>query len=183
MTREERIQLMLDKQEIQECIVSFSRGLDRHDVDLARSAFHGDARDDHGIFIGSGYETIDWANAWHDFLLRSHQHYVTNFTIEVDGDEAHSESYVMVPGGKKDSWENNNGGGRYLDRLERRDGRWAITDRVVTFEWWGGGAPAEGEELDVVSEITFPFSQDRSDVSYTRPLRVTREPRDMSKMP
>jgi hypothetical protein len=174
MNMEERIQLMLDKQEIQECIVSFSRGLDRHDADLARSAFHEDGRDDHGIFIGSGYETVDWANDLHDKLLRCHQHYVTNFTIEVDGDEAHSESYVMVIGGNKGGFDHNNGGGRYLDRLERRDGRWAIVDRVVTFEWWSGGG------MEMVSKITHPFSQDTDDISYMRPLKVTREPRNMS---
>ena len=26
-------------------------------------------------------------------------------------------------------------GGRYVDRLERRDGRWAIVDRVCVVEW------------------------------------------------
>jgi len=177
MTDEERIQVMLDKQEITECIIRLSRGLDRHDVELARSAFHEDGRDDHAMFIGSGHESIDWANTMHDALLRGHLHYLSNFSIEVDGDEAHCESYVMVLGASKDGWDHNMGGGRYIDRLERRDGRWAITDHVVTFEWW-----SIPEMMETVAGLTHPFSQDRSDISYTRPLRAAREPRDPSKM-
>ncbi len=28
-------------------------------------------------------------------------------------------------------------GGRYVDRLERRDGEWRIAERVVVLEWYG----------------------------------------------
>ena len=55
MDREARIDALLDKQEISECILRFSRGIDRHDIEVARSAFHDDARDDHGVYIGTGH--------------------------------------------------------------------------------------------------------------------------------
>jgi hypothetical protein len=178
MKNEERIQLMLDKQEIQECIVRWFRGLDRHDADLARSAFHEDSRDDHGVFIGSGFDAVDWANTHHDNMgLRGHQHYITNFSIDVNGDEAHSESYVMVVFCNAGNWDHSVGGGRYLDRFERRDGRWGIVDRVVVYEW-----STLGEALGMVQKFGHPFSQDKDDISYARPLRVTREPQDMTSM-
>ena len=63
-------------------------------------------------------------------------------------------------------------GGRYVDRLERRDGRWAIAVRVCTAEWWTH-APSqlEGPALDS-SILANPLAvaRDRTDVSYERPL-------------
>jgi hypothetical protein len=76
-------------------------------------------------------------------------------------------------------------GGRYIDRLEKRDGRWAIAARVCVRDW----APLEEipEALDPASmtvvkgldEKTKELmrsgaqpSRDRNDVSYDRPLRV-----------
>lgn len=135
MDRQARIDAMLDKQEITECIMRFSRGIDRHDVEVARSAFHEDARDDHGVYIGSGYGVIDWANEATDEQLRGSQHYVMNILIDLDGDEAHAETYAMLIGQEKGTFGHIFGGGRYLDRFERRDGRWGIVDRVLVIEW------------------------------------------------
>lgn len=169
---------MLAKHEVSECIARLARGMDRHDVELARSAFHEDSRDDHGVFIGSGHGSIDWMNDFHDSALRSHQHYLATQTIDLDltGNEAHVETYVMVIGGSKGDWSNTLGGGRYLDRLECRHGRWALTDRVTIVEWW-----SVAETMERVAATVYPFSQDRSDPSYRRPLRADRGPRDLTR--
>lgn len=167
---DQRIAALLDKQEIEECIKRVARGLDRHDTELARSGFHPDGRDDHALFIGSAYDMVDWANAFHSAGLRSHLHLLTNILIELDGDEAHAETYVTVVGVAKD-WSHTAGGGRYLDRLERRENRWGIVDRVTTVEWW---TDPEATKQNVA--ISINGRQDRTDLSYTRPLRVTREP-------
>jgi hypothetical protein len=50
--------------------------------------------------------------------------------------EAHAETYYLFVG--TDCEPANHvtvSGGRYVDRLERRDGRWAIADRVCVVEW------------------------------------------------
>ena len=63
-------------------------------------------------------------------------------------------------------------GGRYVDRLERRSGEWRIANRVVVAEWQGamdGGGPDR--------QLTVEPRHDRQDVSYERPLRVTRPQR------
>jgi hypothetical protein len=67
------------------------------------------------------------------------------------------------------------GGGRYLDRLERRDGRWGIVDRMITVEWWN-----DPDALTTFGSLAQQATRDRSDPSYTRPLRVTRSPRDLA---
>ena len=39
-----------------------SRGIDRQDSELAKSAYHDDARDDHIAVVGSGAAVVDWVN-------------------------------------------------------------------------------------------------------------------------
>ena len=67
---------------------------------------------------------IGWANRVHDRGFRGHQHLLTNMPIDLDGDEAHAETYVTILARDSEGWGSSQGGGRYLDRLERRHGRW-----------------------------------------------------------
>jgi hypothetical protein len=62
---------------------------------------------------------------------------VTNILVEVDGDEAHSESYVTVALG----FAHHDGDtidtvarARYFDTWSRRDGRWAIDHRRLVID-------------------------------------------------
>lgn len=169
---EERLLALLDRQEIEDCLLRYCRGIDRHDADVVRSAYHADARDDHAARIGPGRELADWANAVHDEAFDGHQHYLTNVTIDLQGDVAHVESYYFLAGIKTGGPEHILGGGRYADRFERRDGRWAIADRIVTHEWF-----SDPDTYRTVADISVPPAQDRTDPVYRRPLRVTREDR------
>src|ERR1700677_3411146 len=99
--------------------------MDRFDRDLVLSAYHPDAIDDHGIFVGGPQEFVDWAMALH----RSHsmtQHILANHTCELEGDVAHAETYFLVAWLDREMKPLYHIGGRYIDRLERRNGRWAI---------------------------------------------------------
>lgn len=100
----------------------------------ARPPYHDDALDDHAVYIGPGHGLVDWANAGHPVALESWQHNITNISVEIDGNTAHAESYYLLSAVKKDgsAWL---GGGRYVDRHEKRDGRWAISARMRTSEW------------------------------------------------
>ena len=60
-----------------------TRGMDRLDRELLRSAYHDDAIDDHVGFVGPVDEFIDWAFTYHAAQTR-HQHYLTNHTAEVN---------------------------------------------------------------------------------------------------
>ncbi len=101
--------------------------MDRLDRELLRSAYHDDAVDDHVGFVGPVDDFIDWAFAYHATQTR-HQHYLMNHTVDIAGDEAHSETYYMFVGTDRDPDKPLIiSGGRYVDRLARRDGRWAIT--------------------------------------------------------
>jgi len=173
---EAKVQGLVDRAEILECLNRYARGLDRHDRELVRSAYHDGAIDVHGSLAFEVEDFIDWALAYHDAQLH-HQHYITNLTIEVHGDVAHSESYYLFVARYPDrNTPLTVAGGRYVDRLERKGGRWAISTRVCTAEW---RAAPESKLPDRGRPLIAPqvcVSHDQSDVSYVRPLEVELAP-------
>jgi hypothetical protein len=167
-----RLRTLVDRSEILDCVHRYCRGMDRLDRDLARSAYHDDAVDDHVAFAGPVDEFLDWAFEYHGGQVR-HQHYVTNHTVELDGDVAHGETYYLFVGSDCDEAAPLTvTGGRYLDRFERRDDRWAIAARLCLVEW-RTELPSllTGAALDVMA-ASGTIARDRTDSSYARPLAV-----------
>lgn len=156
-----------DRRAILDVVHSYARGLDRLDTGLAKGAFHADAIDHHGPFVGPAADFIDWIMPI-EARLRATFHNVTNHRCDVDGDTAHAESYVTWFTRSPDGAKISVGGGRYVDRLERREGRWAIVLRRATVEWMFD-VPVDPE----AGTMGYPSgSRDRSDLSYERPLRL-----------
>ena len=60
------IRHLIDRQAILDCLTRYCRGVDRFDRELVLSAYHSDAIDDHGAFVGTREEFIDWAFALHE---------------------------------------------------------------------------------------------------------------------
>ncbi|MBV8062138.1 MAG: nuclear transport factor 2 family protein [Nevskia sp.] len=172
------LQRLLDRQAIQDCLLRYTRGVDRLDRELLISAYHADAIDDHGAFVGSPAAFADWALPHH----REHQsctyHLILNHSCELDRDSAHGETYCVYVG------VNRNGtidliGNRYLDRLERREGNWAILRRVCVVEWASslpGAAQLEPNMRAAVAALMAGSgaSRDPGDISYRRPLDITK---------
>jgi hypothetical protein len=158
-----------DRQDILDCINRYGRGLDRLDPDLIESAYHPDAIDNHGPFVGDVPDFVKFAIEVEGSLAWTH-HGISSHNCEIDGDTAHAESYVhwfvrMPPDGKTLGA----GGGRYLDKLERRDGQWRIVLRRLLMDWsfevpYSGWL---GPDWDDVRG-----SRDGQDPSYQRPLRL-----------
>jgi SnoaL-like domain len=128
---------LLDKQAIHEVLMRYCRGIDRCDEELLRTVYHPDATDNHGLFVGKAADFIPWALAG---LKRdeSTNHFIANELIEIRGDVAYSESYLLaVHRRKRDdgSLVDLTFAGRYVDRLERREGAWKIADRKVVLDW------------------------------------------------
>lgn len=133
-----RVQALIDKDEIRDCIYRFARAVDRHDWELARTCYHEAAIDDHGVFTGDKDEYVDWVSENLPKLAEMTMHFVGNVIIELDGDVAHSESYLV--GYHRYSRQDGTpadfvGGARYVDRFERRGGAWKIAHRVLVWEW------------------------------------------------
>src|SRR6478672_11541230 len=95
MTQEERIRLLLVKQELAELVMTVSRAIDRCDDELLLSCYHPDAIDDHGAFKGSPAEFLAYLKAGTMDPTRGPlQHSVTNMLFDVMGDIAWGEAYV-----------------------------------------------------------------------------------------
>ena len=167
-TRESTMTDAAARWEILQCIYRCARGMDRNDFDLAMSAFHPDALDDHGVFVGLARDFLQGISKRGESYV-ARQHFIMNHLAEIDGNEAHAETYYFAAFHRKQDDGLELYFGRYLDRFEYRDGRWAIAARVVVQE----------SALDPVvaksfAQIFIQGTQDRSDPSYQRPLRVTR---------
>jgi len=124
-------------EQIRQAALRYCRGVDRLDAAMMLSAYHDDATDDHGVFVGPAGQLCER-------VVRSHRRYaatmhcVLNHAIDVlDATHASGETYnisylrtVTTDGEHLDTWW-----GRYLDTYECRDGRWAITHRTCVHEW------------------------------------------------
>lgn len=166
------VRYLKDRFEIQDCIARHARGHDRHDVELLASTYHVDGVDEHGHAVNPGPDYASWANQTHAATSVSHLHNVTTHLCEIDGDVAHCESYVMVVLVSPDRTTTSLMNGRYIDRLERRDGQWRIAVRRATVD-----AVATGD----ASMLDHPFfrqqgyikgTRDETDVSYQRPTSL-----------
>ena len=184
-TEKEAWQYLLDRQEILDCVYRYARGMDRWDRELARSAYHDDAVDDHGQFVGGVDEFLDWAFEAHRKAHASHQHAIVNHTCEIDGDVAHAESYYHFVSLNLAGPPWSMSAGRYIDRFEKRDGRWAIAERVTVRDFMVSEERLGREHLTGLAVgMTFDPAErafaetargpmrDKSDPSYDRPLRI-----------
>jgi hypothetical protein len=162
-------QALADRAAILDCMHRYTRGMDRLDRALARSAYHEDAVDDHVGYSGPVEGFLDWAFAYHARQVR-HQHYISNHHVDLDGDTAHAETYFTFVGTEPQADAPLTVfGGRYVDRLERRDGRWAIVVRRFLVEWATNPAsllPVGGAGLGGT------IARDATDASYQRPLAI-----------
>lgn len=167
------VRYLLDRLAIYDCVCRYARGIDRHDAELMVSAYHADGVDEHGVTRNDMSRFAEWANNLHDSEFGLHTHNITTHTCEIDGNEAHSESYVLFGLTRKADDKIWLGGGRYIDRLHYRDGKWGIMLRRTMVDWMleGSGSPLETDHMRAQG---YPKgTQDRSDISYQRPLRPT----------
>jgi len=172
-----RLAALLDRQDILDCLVRFSRGMDRFDRELFLSAFHHDACIAAGDFVGGPEALYDWASNLHERGQAATQHDLLNHSCEIDGATAHCETYYLFVGRNRDG-SNWLAGGRYVDRLEKRQGEWKIALRCNAIEWSGvlpGSALPFADVPDL--QANGPIARSRADLSYLRPLVNRRKPR------
>ncbi len=165
-----RIDQLLDRQDITDCLARFSRGIDRFDRELFLSAFHPDAVIATGDFVGEPADLYDWAHGMHERGQVSTQHCLLNNTCEIACDTAHSETYYLFAARNRDQ-SNWIAGGRYFDRFERGESGWRIALRTNVVEW-SGVLPAKPIPFADVADIALngTSARDRTDPSYQRPL-------------
>lgn len=172
----DRLQLLVDRQDIHDCLLRFCRGMDRFDRDLYLSAFHHDAEIAAGPYVGDAAGCWDWARPMHEAGQVLTHHALLNHLVEITGDVAHSETYYQFaarnhPFAEGEAETVMLAGGRYVDRLERRAGVWKIALRTNVIEW-SCLQPSLPPPFADVPDIALNgvSARDRSDPSYARPL-------------
>lgn len=167
---EAMLRQILDKEAIRDVLLKYTRGMDRCDDAIMAQSYHKDAREDHVDYVGPALEFIECARIGHQSHFDGHSHYITNQSIELDGDIAHVESYFLAALWRK-AGPAQMVGGRYVDRVERRSGQWGIVRRACIVEW-------QGELNDSLHKLqqdgSLRSERNRDDISYLRPLELRR---------
>ncbi|CAN7541217.1 nuclear transport factor 2 family protein [Phenylobacterium sp. LjRoot219] len=159
-----------DRQAIFDCIKRNSRGNDRFDVELVTSSYHVDGVHELGQKQISGREYGEHANHAHAALFDATLHNVTMHSCEVDGDVAHAESYSLGVFLDKGAETGRILAGRYIDRLEKRDGEWRIVLRRATVEVAIEGKATLPSGAPLPGSGYLRGGRDHTDLSYARPL-------------
>jgi len=131
-----RLQALIDRAEILDVLHQYVHACDRSDTPRIADVYHPDSFDNHGTYQGDGHrfaEVVVESNK--QFTTMSHL--LGQSTIRVDGDSAGAETYFIATIAREQDGEPylDQMGGRYIDTLERRDGKWRIKSRVCTCEW------------------------------------------------
>ncbi len=133
---EQKLQILVDKDEIRDVMLRYCRAVDRCDRELMKSCYWPDARDHHGFFVGNAHAFADYViPVLAQALSTTHQ--LGNVLVEVDGDRASAESYVHVThrlARTDGSLVDNKSNCRYIDRFERRGGEWRILFRAAVVD-------------------------------------------------
>lgn len=165
------VRYLRDRQEILDLVNTYCRGLDRLDPDLIANAFHPDAIDNHYDFVGGVEAFVPYAIEVESRLAGTH-HGISTHLCEIDGDTAHAESYVHFFLRRPDGKTASIGSGRYIDRLERRDGAWRIAVRQILMDTH---SETDGTPWARNAHLFHTGSRDRDDPSYQRPFDLPAE--------
>lgn len=140
-----------DRLEIQDVIYRWCRAVDRLDRQGLLNTFHPDAVERHGDHVGTAVEVIDSIVTRHQSIPFV-SHLVGNVLIEFAGtDVALVETYMRnirrLPAdspelaklldGRKASFPTTDlfTASRFVDRFERRAGRWRVAERTLVQDW------------------------------------------------
>lgn len=138
-------------------LTRYCRALDRADLAMMETVYWPDGEDIHGIYVGRAEEFVPFIISEITQYFTMGTHCLLNVHIDVDGDFAASESTLysacrvrngmaeamlgstyfgqLAGTGLDPDHEMFVMAGRYLDRLERRDGEWRILRRQVVTDW------------------------------------------------
>lgn len=156
---------LFDEAAIKELHIRYCRAVDRVDLPALRDCFHPDATADYGHGVWNLDEYMAHATEMTAKFI-STTHNTGNQLVEVTGDSAWAEHYTVAthrwPLDKQGETHDMIASVRYVDRMERRDGKWRIARRVMVLDWHRT-EPVTGPNAGMTHG-----RRDRSDPSYSR---------------
>lgn len=156
-----------DKAAIEAALLRYTRGIDRLDGEMVASAFHpGAVCKDYGVDEMTIEDFVTYAIPRLESGYSATQHRVSNIAIELAGDAAVCEAYVLAFHIQQtdDNPRLHTFNGRYIDQCHKRDGEWKISQRTLRVDW------SKVETIDEPMSGQWVFSdRDRTDAVYTAP--------------
>lgn len=153
----------LARDAIRQLLTLYCRGADRADADLIASAFWEDATVVSGVTNGSAAQFAQDVAAHVAANLDACFHSIANEWIEVRGDHAVGEHYVIAH--SRGDGQETLTGGRYIDSYERRGDTWKIASRSFVCDWTST-QPATFESGGFYEALALRGSMDRDDPIY-----------------
>jgi len=176
---EHKLRGLVDRDEIWSLLLRFARGLDRMDRELVRSCYWDDAIEDHYSFIGGPDAFLDWVFRYTVSTNTVQHHLLSNHLCELDGDNAHAETYFTFVASNIQP-PHVLSMGRYVDHFHRRGGIWKIANRVTmvekNFDLHQSVDDAVLRDERNTCGPLLPARRDRNDFSYQRPIVPRRPP-------
>ncbi len=146
-----KLEALLDKEAIRDCIHRYCRGIDRADEAALVSSYWPDAHDCHGAYDGPVEGFFEMARAvWKTGPRNIHN--VGNILIEfLDNGQAAVETYFIA-------FQRGKGAdgverqvllcGRYCDLFEKRGDEWRVLKRTVVYDWVENQEPPKDSEAE-----------------------------------
>lgn len=132
------LQQLVDREAIRDCLLRGALGNDLQDAALWKSAYWPDAYEDHAWYQGNAHAFVDETVPMLVNMMDEAWHQVGNMMIQVEGDHARAQTYYfsycrlkLGDEGRRDLFA----GGRYVDKLEKRNGEWRIIERFTKSDW------------------------------------------------
>jgi len=173
---ESQLHDLLAERDIRHVLTRYCRGVDRCDAELIASCYHDDAVDDHGNWQVAGKDASDAIISRVKPGPESAMHFMGNIHIELDGDTAFAESYLLAFRTAHEGTQafTRTRAIRFVDRFTRRNNEWKISERVVVDDW---NRVDEVKESMADTPHFRASSKDRNDPVYTiRKGQVARNP-------
>ena len=137
-------QELANRMAITDVLHTHCRGLDRLNDETLKACYWPEAEVDYGSYKGPAQAFTELVVDALGGAYELTRHSITNTLITLQGSTARCESYVsadhLLHGANSEMCF----AGRYLDRLEQREGLWKILHRQVVMDW--------GRSRDLIDE-------------------------------
>jgi hypothetical protein len=140
---EAQLQLLVDRAEIAELLVTYARCIDRRDWAGLQATYAEDGIMDHGAITAERSGVPELSERILKGVASSH-HHVGSPSVEVEGDSARTHSHYFATHIAADGQIIRQGGGWYDCTLRRTPGGWRFTRVRATSAWRTG----QGLNLD-----------------------------------
>jgi hypothetical protein len=185
------LQRVADRDAIEDVLYTYCRAIDRLDLDLLKSVYHSDATDEHPPFEGLAVDVVEQIFQFQPRYFSLTFHTVTHARIDIEGERAVGEAYFLSQNllhedeavlaafsgeeyaerakasGQASVQHQFFAGGRYIDRFEKRAGRWKIADRKVRCEWADFGPVSAVVREGPIRQYVVPGMRGSTDPVYS----------------